>query len=123
MAIDKEDEVINFAKDIIYLYAQDEFKVFDMFSSSLYSSLNDEYDILEEHSYFGDQAELISYSILAIIAFVANDLRKVGVELTKYFFNEYFEENKDFLYEKFKSKNGRLALQAIEKYLKNETKS
>jgi hypothetical protein len=100
MAIDKEDEVINFAKDIIYLYAQDEFKVFDMFSSSLYSSLNDEYDIHEEHSYFGDQAELISYSILAIIAFVANDLRKVGVELTKYFFNEYFEENKDFLYDK-----------------------
>lgn len=117
----EQNELINLTKEIAFSELQDEYVVFDMFSSSLMSSLNDRYDTLEEHSYFGDQADLVSYAVLAIIAWIADDIKSEGIKLTKYFLFEYFKEKKDFLYQKFNTDKAHLALKAIEGYLKNET--
>ncbi len=114
-------EILNLTKEIASSELQDEYIVFDMFSSSLMSSLNDRHDTLEEHSYFGDEASLVSYAVLAIIAWIADDVKKEGIKLTKYFLFEYFKEKKELLHQKFNSDKSQLALKAIEQYLKNET--
>lgn len=117
----KEHEVIELSKSIVKHGQADEYEVFKLFSSSLYASITEEYDVINEHSYFGEQADFVSYSILAVIAWIANDVKKESIKLTKYFLAEYFKDNKQKIYDKFNTEKYKIALRAIENYLNNET--
>jgi len=99
----------------------DEVEVFTAFKDSLYdTTIFGKEDIIDSESHFGGETSIVSFYILAIIAWVSKTLASEGLKITKIALHAWFIENKDKIYKKYKSSKYQNAIKIIEKYLEKE---
>ena len=99
----------------------DELDIFTAFKDSLYdTTISGKEDIIDSESHFGGETSIVSFYMLAIIAWVSKTLASEGLKITKIALHTWFTNNKEKIYKKYKSEKYQNAIKIIEKYLEKE---
>jgi len=113
--------IINITSEITNEFIEDEVKSFELFSSAyLDEILSEKRDSISEHSHFGAEESLISYSLLGILVWVSKTFAEEGLKLTKHAIYDWVKSNRPKIEKKSKSKKYLKALEILEKYLAKE---
>lgn len=113
--------IINITSEITNDFITDEVKSFELFSSAyLDEILSEKTDSISEHSHFGVEDSLMSYSLLGILVWVSKTFAEEGLKLTKYAIYDWVKLNRPKIEKKSKSKKYLKALEILEKYLAKE---